>query len=68
MAVATGIPTVGRSAQGANWLKETAMRGCRLTKLVRAVIMVQSACYLLSCKKHSCIKVFSFQQLESGLI
>lgn len=38
---------VDRSAQGANWLKGTAIVGCGLTKSVRAVITVLTACCLL---------------------
>lgn len=38
---------VGRSGQGANWLKGTARVGCRVTKLVKAVITVLIACCLL---------------------
>lgn len=38
---------MGRSGQGAHRLKGTASTGCRVTKLVRAVITVLLACCLL---------------------
>lgn len=41
------VVPVGRSGQGANWLKGTAGVGCGVTKLVRAVITVLIACCLL---------------------